>query len=219
MSIKYLNIIKSIEISEIRSKNKNDSSEMNIIKTLFLAIVIVVISLILLVINLQLNHEWVKLTSLLLLALSQLVIISPPFINIYKNRKKIKNIFQRPFNHAININIKKEAIIDEKFLPKLISLDKKELQLGLMEIKHERNSLEKRILIITGPIEKLGMLPSIISTLVALYKITEPNSWISALAYGYIGLIIISLMFHQMLMRYDRMISLTELALEKKSQI
>lgn len=217
MSIKYLNIIKSIEIAEIKSKKKNNRNEKYISNALFLSLGIVVVSLILLVINLRLECDWVKLISLLLLALSQLVIIFAPCIEIYKNRKKIKKTFQMPFNYAININVKKETIIDEKFLPKLISLDKKELELGLMEIKHERNFLEKRILIITGPIEKLGMLPSIISTLVALYKITEPYNWVSALAYGYIGLIIISLMFHQMLMRYDRMISLTKLALEKKS--
>lgn len=162
------------------------------------------------------KFEWLKFTSLLLLILSQIIFMFAPLIEIYQSRSKIIKSFKIPFNHAININVKSEIIIDNKKLTELISLNKQELELGLMEIKHERTCLEKRMSIITGPIEKLGMLPTLITTLVTLSKITEPYSWVSAIAYGYMGLIFISLMFHQILMRYDRMINLTEIAIKNR---
>lgn len=62
---------------------------------------------------------------------------------LYKNRSKIRNSFFLPLNSAINLNIKSEALIDQKYIQKLASLEKVELELGLMEIKHEKNFLEK----------------------------------------------------------------------------
>ncbi|AYH06830.1 hypothetical protein [Pectobacterium parmentieri] len=85
-----------------------------------------------------------------------------------------------------------------------------------MEIKNERNFLEKRTLLITGPIDKLGILPGIISTLAATTKLADPNSWLMGISYGYIALVVLSLFFYQIMMRYDRMIALTELAILKK---
>lgn len=67
-----------------------------------------------------------------------------------------------------------------------------------------------------GPIDKLGILPGIVATITALTKIPENYNWISAIAYGYMILSFLSLFFYQLIMRYERMIALTELALESK---
>jgi len=110
---------------------------------------------------------------LILLILTYSVFIITPFISAYQNRSKIKKSFTLPFSSAINQNLKKEFIIDQRYLPELIALDKKELELGLLEIKHERNFLEKRILLITCLVDKLGFLPGIISTLAATTKLNS----------------------------------------------
>ncbi|CAX61475.1 uncharacterized protein EbC_39440 [Erwinia billingiae Eb661] len=101
--------------------------------------------------------------------------------------------------------------------PALKELTREELELGLLEIKNERALLEKRMNIMIGPIDKLGILPGIVATITAMTKIPESYSWVSAIAYGYMGLSIFSLFFYQLIMRYERMIALTELALESKS--
>lgn len=103
----------------------------------------------------------------------------------------------------------------EKF-PELLNLKVQELEIGLIEIKHEKSSLEKRISILIGPIEKLGILPGILATVGMTLKIEDQAAWISGIAYGYIALTIISLKFQNTLAHYERMIALTEAALRLK---
>ncbi|WP_405078885.1 hypothetical protein ACI51Z_02605 [Pectobacterium carotovorum] len=214
MDIRFINILKLIEIEEKRAKKKEIKNNLEF-KTFVLIIGLVATSIISALLSHAFEYEKLLLVSLILLMLTYLAFIITPFISIYQNRNKIKKSFTLPFNLAINQNVKKDFIIDQRYLKELIALDKKELELGLMEIKHERNFLEKRTLLITGPIDKLGILPGIISTLAATTKLADPNSWLMGISYGYIALIILSLFFYQIMMRYDRMIALTELAISE----
>ncbi|MCA6972963.1 hypothetical protein [Pectobacterium carotovorum] len=214
MDIRFINILKLIEIEEKRAKKKEIKNKLEF-KTFVLIIGLVATSIISALLSHAFEYEKLLLVSLILLMLTYLAFIITPFISIYQNRNKIKKSFTLPFNLAINQNVKKDFIIDQRYLKELIALDKKELELGLMEIKHERNFLEKRTLLITGPIDKLGILPGIISTLAATTKLADPNSWLMGISYGYIALIILSLFFYQIMMRYDRMIALTELAISE----
>lgn len=215
MDIKFINILKSIEIEEKRAQKKESKSKLEF-RAFILIIGLVALSIILALLSHVFEYKPLLLCSLILLMLTYCVFIITPFIFAYKNRSKIKKAFTLPFSSAINQNVKKEFIIDQRYLPELITLDKKELELGLLEIKHERNFLEKRILLITGPVDKLGILPGIISTLAATTKLADPNGWLMGITYGYIALVVLSLFFHQIMMHYDRMIALTELAILKK---
>ncbi|MEI7143951.1 hypothetical protein ABRQ09_09700 [Pectobacterium brasiliense] len=215
MDIRFINILKLIELEEKRANKKESNSNLEFV-AFILIIVLVTISIILALLSHAFEYKNLLSLSLILLMSTYFIFIITPFIFIYKNRNKIKKSFTLPFNSAINQNIKKDFIIDQHYLKELIALDKKELELGLMEIKHERNFLEKRTLLITGPIDKLGILPGVISTLVATTKLSDPNSWLMGISYGYIALIVLSLFFYQIMMRYDRMIALTELAILKK---
>lgn len=215
MDIRFINILKSIELEEKRAKKTETKSKLEF-RAFILIIGLVALSIVLALLNYAFEYKTLLLYSLILLIISYCVLIITPFISAYQNRSKIKKSFSLPFSSAINQNVKKEFIIDQRYLPKLIALDKKELELGLLEIKHERNFLEKRILLITGPVDKLGILPGIISTLAATTKLSAPNGWLIGITYGYIALVILSLFFYQTMMRYDRMIALTELAISKK---
>lgn len=215
MDIRFINVLKLIEIEEKRAKKKESKSKLEF-RAFILIIGLVANSIILALLSYAFKSKTLLLYSLILLILTYCVFIITPFISAYQNRRRIKKTFTLPFNSAINQNVKKEFIIDQRYLPELIALDKKELELGLLDIKHERNSLEKRILLITGPIDKLGILPGIISTLAATTKLSDPNGWLMGITYGYIALVVLSLFFYQIMMRYDRMIALTELAILKK---
>ncbi|MEL7627480.1 hypothetical protein AAGW04_00560 [Pectobacterium aroidearum] len=214
MDIRFINILKLIEIEEKRTKKKEIKSNLEF-SAFLLIIGLLATSITLALLSHAFEYKKLLLCSLILLILTYLVFIITPFISIYQNRNKIKKTFTLPFNSAINKNVKKDFIIDQRYLKELILLDKKELELGLMEIKNERNFLEKRTLLITGPIDKLGILPGIISTLAATTKLADPNSWLMGISYGYIALVVLSLFFYQIMMRYDRMIALTELAILK----
>lgn len=78
-----------------------------------------------------------------------------------------------------------------------------------------REFLNKRITLLVGPIDKMGVLPGIISMIITISKPVGGYDWVMGLAYGYIALIIISLSFFNLLVKYDRMIALTELALSR----
>ncbi|WP_114194634.1 hypothetical protein [Edaphovirga cremea] len=215
MDIRFINILKSIEIAEKRTqiKNKKPKKEFRLFA---LIIGLTISSVILALLSYAFSYKHLLLVSLIILMIAYFIVIITPFFTAYQNRNKIKKSYTLPFCLAIDLNIKKEFIIDQHYLPALIAIDKNELELGLLEIKHERTFLEKRIFLITGPVDKLGILPGIISSFAAATKFADPNGWLMGITYGYIALVILSLFFYHIMMRYDRMIALTELAISTK---
>ncbi len=214
--MRYLNILKSIEIAERRRKShkktyKRDFRFLLIISALsFLSVTMAFLYYLTKVV-------WLGLAGLSLLLLLYLTIPAIQIYRAYRYRSKIKRSFLLPLCESLNLNVKTELSVDGMFFPLLKELTTEELQLGLLEIKNEREFLEKRMNLLIGPIDKLGILPGIVATITALTKIPENYNWISAIAYGYMVLSFLSLFFYQLIMRYERMIALTELALESKS--
>lgn len=214
--MRYLNILKSIEIAERRRKShkktyKRDFRFLLIISALsFLSVTMAFLYYLTKVV-------WLGLAGLSLLLLLYLTIPAIQIYRAYRYRSKIKRSFLLPLCESLNLNVKTELSVDGMFFPLLKELTTEELQLGLLEIKNEREFLEKRMNLLIGPIDKLGILPGIVATITALTKIPENYNWISAIAYGYMVLSFLSLFFYHLIMRYERMIALTELALESKS--
>lgn len=214
MTIRYLNILKRIEIEEKRKKKtKKDKKQF---KFLIIMSMLTLLSFLMMFWAKHKSNEKILIVALSILIFVYLLFIIAPFFLAYKNRSKIRNGSFLPFNSAINLNIKSEALIDQKYVQKLASLDKVELELGLMEIKHEKNFLEKRMLLIIGPIDKLGILPGIMSAFATVTTLSSENGWLIGATYGYMALVISALFFYQLIMRYNRMITLTELVISKK---
>ncbi|BAN99879.1 hypothetical protein E05_51130 [Plautia stali symbiont] len=159
--------------------------------------------------------QWLINLSALLIFLSYLLLMFIPLIKVYQERGSIKYFFFSPLSASIDQNIKKESIIDERFVPEFILLGKDTLEIGLMEVRHEREYLNKRINLVAGPVEKLGILPGVISMIITISKPIEGHDWITGLAYGYIALTVLSLLFVNLLVKYDRVIALTEIALSR----
>ncbi|EKN3342798.1 hypothetical protein ACQ8YR_002620 [Yersinia enterocolitica] len=217
MALRYMNIIKSIEILEKKKNRKQKKLSDRLQRNSLLIIAIsITLALLTLFISKLIKSEFILSVSILLLVLSYFTIFLIPFIDLYKNRKGTYKSFALPFNHAINTNVKKQSIVDYQKLPKLLELSIRELEFGLMEIKHEKSFLEKRMQIIVGPIEKLGIFPGILAILGMTFKIDSQSQWPSIIAYSYIGLMLVSITLHHTLARYERMITLTELALSLK---
>lgn len=216
MSIRYINTLKFIEISEKRKKSQKKTYKRDF-RFLLIILALGLVSVVMAAIYYFTRIEWFKLAGLSLLLLVYLAVPAMQLYSAYRYRSKIKRSFLLPLCESLNLNIKTELSVDTMYFPELKKLTTQELQLGLLEIKNERIFLEKRMTLLIGPIDKLGILPGIVATITALTKIPENYNWISAIAYGYMGLSILSLFFYQLIMRYERMIALTELALESKS--
>lgn len=161
------------------------------------------------------DYRFLANISIVLIFFSYVLLLLMPIIKIFEERKSIKYFFTMPLSSSIDQNIKRESLIDNDFLPRLISLGKELLELGLMEVRHEREFLSKRITLLVGPIDKLGILPGVISMIITISKPVGMYDWVMGLAYGYIALIVISLSFFNLLVKYDRIIALTELALSR----
>lgn len=93
MAFKYLNIIKSIELSEIRQENKNKKNKSSM-DTYFLSVasILLFISLILLFIYKYYGeHGFIFALTITSLSGCYLTLLLMPFIKIYTNKSKIKN--------------------------------------------------------------------------------------------------------------------------------
>lgn len=192
MNKKFKEIISSIENSGIGLKAKK--KEWGI----FFKIIFVIAIIFIMLFSYKLTENKI---------LYYIILFCLALLHLFWMWYAIYNIL-KPSNNDINI--------DSETLSELISLNKDELELGLLELKHERNYLEKRLLITIGPIEKIGILPSFCTTILAFSKVPESNNWIVNFSYGYFILLAFSLIFYNQLINYDKLISLIEFAKKNK---
>lgn len=109
MAFKYLNIIKSIELSEIRQENKNKKNKSSI-DTYFLSVasILLFISLILLFIYKYYGeHGFIFALTITSLSGCYLTLLLMPFIKIYTNKSKIKKINSTPIQFLHKFKCKK----------------------------------------------------------------------------------------------------------------
>ncbi|HAV1886635.1 TPA: hypothetical protein JG939_004213 [Enterobacter hormaechei subsp. xiangfangensis] len=217
--LKYFDLLKSHELEFRKTVKQNSLSKLD--NWIFYALISsVVISFLVIMVYyfLKPNARFLVTVSTIMILISYVLLLLMPVVKIYQERKSIKRFLMFPLSASVEGNIKKESIIDANFLPNFEALGKKALELGLMEIKHEREFLSKRVAMVVGPIDKLGILPGIISMIITISKPLEEHDWVTGLAYGYVALVIISISFINLLVKYDRIIALTELAISRCTQ-
>ncbi len=106
--------------------------------------------------------------------------------------------------------------VDSKYLSQLMTFSKQTLELGCIELEHGRNWFYKGLGNLSGAIDKVGLIPSIL-TLVALYAIPDKlPEWAFPLVIMCGILYVVSFVFQERLMRFERMLDLTRLALKLK---
>lgn len=162
--------------------------------------------------------SWLGYLSIILLALSYMVILLYPFVGAWLYRVKLKAIYRAPFAHLLSLNVENPMQVDGLYLPQLNNLARTTLQLGVVELKNERNSFERRMSLLAGSIEKLGILPGLLALFATLPKLGAQPDWVYAIAYANIPLFLFSILVHTSLIRYDRMIALTELAIQLQGE-
>lgn len=128
MNVRYLNIIKSIKMAEVRKKSKIKANKY-VGCILFGVIGFVALSIFI---------------------FSYVGFLLIPIYQVYSYRLKIKKSLTLPFNYLININVKSDFISDGKKPQNLMSLDKQRhmIRQGITQY-HSHNIRCQQTLVIT----------------------------------------------------------------------
>ncbi|WP_259469621.1 hypothetical protein [Pseudomonas syringae group genomosp. 3] len=169
--------------------------------------------------------SWTAYVSWGLIGVSYLVLLIYPLLGMWLYRDSIRKVLTAPFASLMQANVKTIMQIDAQYLPKLVSLPCDTLKLGIVELKNERSALEKRTHLVTGAIEKIGIFPGLLALAVGLTALSKTLSsagimtarldWVFALAGANIIFYFMCAYSQIMMSRYERMVALTELAIER----
>jgi hypothetical protein len=144
-------------------------------------------------------------------------VLIQPFLLAWVNRKAITETIRRPIGIFLQ-NAQLSMVIDERFLRFLVCIPVEHLELMHLEIEAEKDFLERRVALVMGAIEKVGIIPGMFATLFSLSKLDQlahHSEWIMIFAYTTPLLYIIGVIAHFLIMRLERYVRLLELVIEK----
>jgi hypothetical protein len=186
-----------------------------------------VLAVLLAILGKSIDAYWLFNVSWVLIAVSYLALFFYPFMGMLLYRHSLKKVFAAPFANLLEWNVKTVMQVDAQYLPELAALSRETLKLGALELRSERSGFEKRTCMVTGALEKVGILPGSlalfigISTLIKTLDdsgITARMDWVFAVAVANVFFFFMCGYVQMMLVHYDRMIALTELAIELKKE-
>lgn len=170
---------------------------------------------------------WLFSVCWLLIAMSYLALFLYPFLGIFLYRHSLKKLLAAPFASLLERNVKTAMQVDAKYLPELAALSHDTLKLGALELKSERSGFEKRTYLVTGALEKVGIFPGSLALFIGLSTLVKTldgagiparMDWMFAVAVANFFFFFLCGYVQMMLVHYDRMIALTELAVEYKKE-
>lgn len=173
------------------------------------------------------DQPWLYTTSIAALGLSYIGFVLYVIASTWLTRREIKKIFQNPLMPQLKIAA--TAInADQAFLPVLQKFPHLDLQIAQLEIKAERESLEKRTGIVLGALDKVGIAPGLLTTIIAYQKIKttttvalneQPldNQIILALTIALPFLYLMGVVAHTSMSKLDRIIKIIELTITRKN--
>lgn len=160
--------------------------------------------------------EWLIEPALAMLALSYIGIFLHFVISMTINRKFLIRGMSNPFYLLVD-NAKSRSQVDVNLLHYLESKPIEQLKFLLLEINSENLAFQKRISLIIGAIEKIGLIPGFLATAVTLSKLDSGHpEWVYALAYATPALHIFGVAMHHIIFRFERISSLLEYVIETK---
>lgn len=134
------------------------------------SLIILIIGFVLGILSFYTKNQYLMLLSLILFLLCEILIISESFFNIFMSRKDLSIFFSNPSKTLLkNVDFMLRA--DIKYIPELHNFNIQDLKLVKLEINHEKDNFEKRTVLISGPIDKLGFFPAILATFVLILNL------------------------------------------------
>jgi len=211
MSESIYRALRGLSRRELLSKNNSSNYFKSIPgRFYFICIIGVILSIVILLVWRVSHYEPAKVLSLLLLALSYFGIISTPFIELYFHRKVIGGFFKNPLA-TIYDNAKCNHEVDSKYISYFLSIDLDKLKIVHLELIAEKTAFEKRVALLVGAIEKVGVAPGVFAFLVSFDSIKKIElDWILAIAYVIPIFYLFGAFCHVLISRMERHISLID---------
>lgn len=213
--------ISSFNEAERRAiKSRSSSWDQGVGKYLFYGLFLFPFILSVLIAIIALLGEWrvLLVISVLILAFSYLGLVIYPCVGIWIHRNTVWNGITNPFSLVLS-NSKLTAAVDREFLETFSSQSPEAVRFIIMELRAEKDSLERRLALIVGSLEKVGIIPGVLALAVVLSKLGEGQpDWVYVVAYAVPVFYAFGVISHFLLMRLDRVIQLLELVLKNHSQ-
>lgn len=167
--------------------------------------------------NTYFSIQGLKLWSLSLLTISLILVMIYEIVFIYRGFKNFKGMTQT-FLHPIA----KSAVRNYEFSKSLIHFNKEELLYVSKTLSLELEQMKKRISMMIGLIDKVGIIPALVSLVFVIYKnandiesIYDKFDWI---AYGFIGIFIIGIIALSSIPKIEQYILLLDTAINLKEK-
>lgn len=150
------------------------------------------------------------------LLISYLFAMLQPFVWIIVNARTIRNFFVDPLKPTL-VNLSVKTIVDTKLLREVTKVSNENLELCLLELKAEKEHLEKRASLIAGSIEKIGLAPGALAIVIGISR-ADFGDWTSMLACVVMFFYVCAVGAHFLAMRLERFIRLVDLAIALKTK-
>ncbi|MGI0120351.1 hypothetical protein [Zooshikella sp. RANM57] len=215
-------IVRHINNRERFRRNSQEKIEQNRhVNRLFLFMVIIPFSIAILITIVRRSFnldDWLIIPALAMLAISYLGLFIHPCLEVFIRRRSLCRVIKNPMNIILD-NAKSCADVDVKLLRYLRAKPIEHLNFLKIEINEEKLGIQKRVSLLVGAVEKMGLLPGILAMLVTISRLGEDQpEWVYAIAYATPLLHIFCVLVHQLISRLDRISSLIEHVVEVKEK-
>lgn len=160
-----------------------------------------------------------KVASLGSLLLVYTGLIIHPLIDAYLHRETLAKSIRHPFGVLLR-NVSATAAVDLRYFPKLCGKSMEVIRFVHMEARAEREYFERRLSLVVGAVDKLGLMPGLLAASLSLNQVYSSNAsvWILGLAYATPALYVFAVMAHHLLMQLDRAVKLLDYVIEFKKR-
>lgn len=198
------------------NKEERKRSNVKARNCLIFCIIIIGSALVGAVINkLYFQNSIVNIISLFFLVIGYFILLLMPFIEAWSNRRSIFAYLKAPLRAMQNELIETTILDSDDFkLLKTKTLDT--LSFVKAQLEHHTHMLSKRIHLVIGMIERVGLLPGLLAIAVAQATFKQDSNIVFVLGYSIAGLNVISVAMLAYAYKTDKSITLLNLVIEQK---
>lgn len=217
---RVLSIINNHYYYEIRKRNSTLKKKERWSNRIFKALVVLplMLSFLCLGINLYFDNNNIAFTGLIFLSVSYVGTMLQHLLILFVNWQDFIKVLSKPFSLIIH-NTKVTVRYDSLLYKALMYFSVQELKYISSRMKTERNTLNSKVSLLIGGIDKIGIFPGLVAISISFNQIgnSGASSWAQPIAYVSIILYIFGFLFHNAIIRADEKIQLIDFIIDMKS--
>jgi hypothetical protein len=187
------------------------------------AIVSILLAIVLFFILLAFGAEFIPPVIKTALDISIIVLVLISYVMFLLNQYGLRGPNRRSVrgssSSSIGVVLRNVKLMDKvnlQYIPELTKNDIHDLEDTLLEVKSQRVFIDRRLALVVGAIDKVGILPGFVA-LPSFFKDSGTWNWVNALVLIVPVIYALALAGNDLLMRLDRMIKLLELSIQRKN--